>query len=150
MFKKILGLLLVINLTACTGVNLDQALGTVLEGMSEGGLTNAQIGNGLKQALEIGIGKGADRLSMKDGYFKSAYKVLLPEEARKLTSRLQNVPGFNQVENKILELVNRGAEDAAKKAAKEAKKAARRAEMGEEEADGTPDPTAAATVSYFE
>ena len=44
----------------------------------------------------------------------------------------------------------KAAKDAAKKAAKEAKKAARRAEMGEEEADAIPDPTAAATVSYFE
>lgn len=116
MFKKILGLLLVINLTACTGVNLDQALGTVADVLGEGQLTDLQIGNGLKEALEIGIGKGAQRLSMKDGYFKSAYKVLLPEEARKLTNRLQNVPGFNQVENKVLELINRGAEDAAKSA----------------------------------
>ena len=116
MFKKILGLLLVLQLTACTGVNLDQ-LGSVLgEIAGEGGLSNAQIGNGLKQALEIGIGKGSDRLSMKDGYFKSAYKVLLPEEAQKLTNRLQNVPGFGQVENKILELINRGAEDAARSA----------------------------------
>ena len=116
MFKKIVGLLLIINLTACTGVNLDQALGTVLEGLEGGELTNAQIGSGLKEALQIGIGKGADKLSLTDGYFKSAYKILLPEEAQKLTNRLQNVPGFSQVENKILELINRGAEDAAKSA----------------------------------
>lgn len=114
MFKKIFGLLLVINLTACTG--LDQALGTVLEGLEDGQLSNAQIGQGLKQALEIGIGKGSDKLSLTDGYFKSAYKILLPEEARKLTNKLQNVPGFSQVENEILKLINRGAEDAAKSA----------------------------------
>ncbi len=116
MFKKIFGLLLVINLTACTGVNLDQALGSVLETIADTPLTEAQIGNGLKQALEIGIGKGSDRLSLKDGYFKSAYKILLPEDVQKVTSKLQNVPGFSQVENKLLELINRGAEDAAKSA----------------------------------
>ncbi len=116
MFKKILGLLLVINLTACTGVNLDQALGTVLDTVGSDGLSSAQIGQGLKDALQIGISKGADRLSVKDGYLKSAYKILLPEEVQKLTSRLQNVPGFTQVEGKMLELINRGAEDAAKSA----------------------------------
>ena len=40
----------------------------------------------------------------------------MPEEARKVADRLQNVPGFNQVEEIILEKINRGAEDAAAKA----------------------------------
>lgn len=78
--------------------------------------TNAEVSDGLKEALNIGISNGADRLSAKDGYFKSAYKILLPPEARKVTDRLQAVPGFSDVENVILEKINRGAEDAATKA----------------------------------
>jgi hypothetical protein len=78
--------------------------------------TEAEIGSGLKEALEIGIGKGSDALSQIDGYFKSPYKILLPEEARKITSKLKNVPGFSDLENVILEKINRGAEDAAKQA----------------------------------
>ena len=70
----------------------------------------------MKQALEFGISEGAQRLSRENGYFKSPYKILLPEEARKITDRLQNVPGFAQVEEVILEKINRGAEDAAAKA----------------------------------
>lgn len=85
--------------------------------LGEGGLTSAQIGNGLKQALEIGITEGSKKLSNKDGYFKSAYKILLPEDVRKVTEKLSNVPGFNKVEEVLLEKINRGAEDAAKKAA---------------------------------
>ena len=49
-------------------------------------------------------------------YYKSAYKILLPPEARKVADKLSAVPGFTQVENVILEKINRGAEDAASKA----------------------------------
>jgi predicted thioredoxin/glutaredoxin len=111
MLKKILFLLVVVQLTACT--ELQNIAGTMLE---EGVLSNEQIGSGLKEALDIGISKGADELSTKDGYFKSAYKILLPEEVQKVTNKLKNVPGFTQVEDRMLELLNRAAEDAAKSA----------------------------------
>ena len=78
--------------------------------------TVAEIGQGLKQALGNGVTKGANALSATDGYFKSPYKILLPEEARKVTDKLKNVPGFNNLENDLLEKINRGAEDAAKEA----------------------------------
>lgn len=80
-------------------------------------LTTTEIAAGLKQALEFGITEGATKLSQTDGYFKSAYKILLPPEARKVTEKLKSIPGFTNVENIILEKINRGAEDAAKKAA---------------------------------
>jgi len=70
----------------------------------------------LKEALNIGVSKGSDQLSQTDGYFKSPYKILLPAEARKITDKLKNVPGFTNIENVVLEKINRGAEDAAKKA----------------------------------
>jgi hypothetical protein len=75
--------------------------------------TSEEIGQGLKQALEIGISEGAARLAQKDGYFKSEYKILLPAEARKVTDKLKFIPGFSDVENVILEKLNRAAEDAA-------------------------------------
>ena len=92
------------------------ALQQVLDTLGTGELTNGEISSGLKQALEFGIGKGSDQLSQRNGYFKSAYKILLPEEARKVTEKLSIVPGFSNVEDVILEKINRGAEDAAKKA----------------------------------
>lgn len=76
----------------------------------------AEIGNGLKEALSNGITKGVNVLSQKDGYFKSAYKILLPEDARKVTDKLKGIPGFTNLENDLLEKMNRGAEDAAKEA----------------------------------
>lgn len=111
MIKKIGFLLFIIQFTACT--ELQNLAGTLGE---SGVLTSAEVGQGLKQALEIGIGKGADQLSQLDGYYKSPYKILLPEEARKVTDKLKVIPGFDKVEDIILEKINRGAEDAAKKA----------------------------------
>jgi len=78
--------------------------------------TSAEIGQGLKQALEFGISEGAALLAQKDGYFKSEYKILLPAEARKVTDKLKFIPGFSDVENIILEKLNRAAEDAANSA----------------------------------
>ena len=115
MIKRFAALWIVLQMVACTPQELQTALGTVLG--EEEALTNVDIANGLKQALEIGITEGATRLSQKDGYFMSPYKILLPEEARQVTDRLQGIPGFAEVENEILEKINRGAEDAAKKAA---------------------------------
>lgn len=76
----------------------------------------SEIGLGLKEALKNGIGKGADALSQRDGYFKSAYKILLPSDVRQVTDKLKNVPGFSNLENELLEKMNRGAEDAAREA----------------------------------
>lgn len=87
-----------------------------LQQLGSNTLTIEEIGRGLKEALEIGIGEGAQALSQVDGYFKSPYKILLPAEARKVTDRLKVIPGFAQVEEIILEKINRGAEDAAKSA----------------------------------
>lgn len=78
--------------------------------------TIEEIGRALKEALSNGVTKGVDNLSQKDGYFKSAYKILLPDDARKVTSKLQGIPGFSNLENELLEKMNRGAEDAAKEA----------------------------------
>ena len=108
---KVFLVLLAFSFSSCS--ELQQALGSVLESDA---LTSGEISSGLKEALEIGIGKGSDQLSSLDGYFKSPYKILLPPEARKITDKLQKIPGFSQVENVLLEKINRGAEDAAKKA----------------------------------
>jgi len=114
-FASFVALLMAFQFTSCD--TLQQVAGEVLSEVASAELTPAQIGNGLKEALELGIGKGADKLSMTDGYLKNAaYKILLPEEVRKVTDKLQNIPGFNQIEGEMLKLLNRGAEDAAKSA----------------------------------
>jgi hypothetical protein len=79
-------------------------------------LSNEDVGNGLKQALEAGISKGADALARPDGYLKSPYKILLPAEAQTVVSKLSTVPGFTNLESDLTERVNRAAEDAATRA----------------------------------
>lgn len=79
-------------------------------------LSQEEVGNGLKEALNVGVGAAADFLSAKDGYFKSPYKIFIPDEARKVTDKVKNVPGFQHVEEELTERMNRAAEDAATKA----------------------------------
>lgn len=81
-----------------------------------GDLSQEEVGNGLKEALNAGIGEAVDFLSAKDGYFKSPYKILVPEEAQKVIGKLKSVPGFNNLEADLTERMNRAAEDAATKA----------------------------------
>ena len=85
-------------------------------GLPEGNLTQEEVGNGLKEALNNGIGEAVNFLSAKDGYFKSPYKILVPEEAQKVTDKLKAVPGFSNIEADLTERMNRAAEDAATKA----------------------------------
>ncbi len=80
------------------------------------GPSEEEVGFGLKEALDKGVGEAVDFLSAEDGYLKSPYKVLLPEEAQKVTDRLKMVPGFADFEANLVEKLNRAAEDAAKEA----------------------------------
>lgn len=88
----------------------------VVDTVSEQPLTTAEVAKGLKQALEIGVGEGSEKLSALDGYFESPYKILLPEETEKVIDKLKIVPGFGDLEEKLTLRLNRAAEDAATKA----------------------------------
>jgi len=84
---------------------------------SSGGLTNDEVVNGLKEALEVGTKNGTAKLSAVDGFFKDAViKILMPAEAEKAEKTLRNVGLGKQVDDAILSM-NRAAEDAAKSAA---------------------------------
>ncbi|MCP9237036.1 DUF4197 domain-containing protein [Lewinella sp. JB7] len=112
--RAFLLLLLPLLFLGCTSQQINQTLNTVLNG----GLTSTDIANGLKEALQIGAREGAEELSKPGGYFDDvAYRILLPEEVRQVTDRLQGVPGFSNLEEVILKKINQGAEDAATKAA---------------------------------
>lgn len=75
--------------------------------------TSTEIALGLKQALELGTTSGADRLSVKDGFFGNlAVKLFFPPEAQKAEKMLRSL-GFNQLCDNVLLSLNRAAEDAA-------------------------------------
>jgi hypothetical protein len=79
-------------------------------------LSEDQIGEGLKEALNQGVNKAVTSLSATDGYFASPYKILLPEEAQAIVSKVSALPGFSNVEQDLVERLNRAAELAATKA----------------------------------
>jgi len=97
-------------LTSCDPAQLQQVLGS----LTETPLTNQEIGLGLKEALSIGIGNGSDELSKLDGYLQSPYKIFLPDEAQKVVDKLKFIPGFADVEQRLVTRLNRAAEEAAK------------------------------------
>ncbi len=95
---------------------LDKAKAKANEVVGGGSLNQDEVGQGLKEALNKGVGEASDFLSKADGYYKSPYKILLPEEAQKVVKKLKMVPGFENVEANLTEKMNRAAEDAAVKA----------------------------------
>lgn len=95
---------------------LGNLLNKAKDALSGTGLTDDEIGMGLKEALNIGTGEAVDFLSAEDGFYKSAYKIALPEEAQTVVKKLSMVPGFNDLETKLIERMNRAAELAVVKA----------------------------------
>lgn len=108
----ILTLLWSLSLVSC-----DQAtLAKFLEASTQAVMSNDQIAQALKQALNKGVKTGVQYLSKEDGFLKTAYKIPLPDEAAQVVEKLKIVPGFDKVEQEIIERINRSAEDAMKKA----------------------------------
>ena len=108
--KRIFMLALIsISLVSCDPNTLSQILSVPL--------TNADIASALKQALSIGAEKSSNQLSALNGYYQSPYKILLPEEANTVISKLKFIPGFSNFEEEMIKKINKGAEDAAKKSA---------------------------------
>jgi len=82
----------------------------------DGNLSATEIAQGLKEALQIGVGKGADQASAVDGYFKNPLiRIAFPPEAQRVATRLRQL-GFNKQVDQFELSLNRAAEDAAKKA----------------------------------
>ena len=79
-------------------------------------ITEQEASAGLKSALEVGIGKGADKVSVLDGYFKHpVIKIPFPPDAIKVANTLRDL-GLGHEVDKVVLTVNRAAEDAAQQA----------------------------------
>jgi hypothetical protein len=93
------------------------ALGKLIPGNKKDSLSTNDVVAGLKEALEAGTNNGVAKLSATDGFFQDAVlKILMPEEAKKVESKLRQFGMGKQVDEAILSM-NRGAEDAARSAA---------------------------------
>jgi hypothetical protein len=107
--KYILLFITTISLWSCDPKQLGQLLET-------GALSNEEIASGLKEALDLGVDKSVKTLSAQNGYYASVYKIVLPPEAQKVTSKLRSIPGFTNLEEEAVKKINKAAEDAASKA----------------------------------
>jgi len=106
--KRLLPVLLtVVLLSSCDVLNkLPQTTGI-------GGISEAEAGQGIREALAQGLTNAVLKLNKEDGFFKDAlYKILLPPDAKKVENTLRSL-GFNSLVDKAILQINRGAEDAA-------------------------------------
>ena len=77
------------------------------------GVTEAEAGEGIKEALGQGLVGAVLKLNKEDGFFKDAfYKILVPDDAKKVENTLRDIGLGSMVDKAILQ-INRGAEDAA-------------------------------------
>lgn len=84
----------------------------VINQMPQEGLGNAEIANGLRQALDFGIDKQVSRLTKEDGFYKNELvKIVLPEELQKVDKTLRDI-GLGNLANEGLKVLNRAAEEA--------------------------------------
>jgi hypothetical protein len=95
---------------ALSGCDVLQQLPTTV---GTGAVSEAEAGQGIKEALSQGLSGAVLQLNKEDGFFKDAfYKILLPPDARKIENTLRDL-GMGKVVDKAILQINRGAEDAA-------------------------------------
>ncbi|WP_442265756.1 DUF4197 domain-containing protein [Tenacibaculum sp. ZS6-P6] len=81
-----------------------------------GGLTQAQIGEGLRQALDNGIQHQVTKLTAKDGFYRNELvKIILPKELKAVDDGLRKI-GLGKLADEGIKALNRAAEDAVKTA----------------------------------
>lgn len=106
----LLGLILLFSFSGCdTAKSILNSVGT-----GNGSLTNAEVVDGLKTALQLGTDSATSKLSALDGFYKDALvKIVMPQEAQKVEKTLRDV-GLGSVVDKAVLSMNRAAEDASK------------------------------------
>lgn len=111
MKNKILAIFTVVLLFSCG--ELQQVVNQFPQ---SGGISNLEIAQGLREALNIGIDKQVSKLTLTDGFYKNELvKILLPEELQKVDKTLRDI-GLGNLADEGLKVLNRAAEDAVKEA----------------------------------
>lgn len=93
-----------------TAKNILSTVGTP----KSGNLSNADVVQGLKEALRVGADSSTYHLGLLNGFFKDdMIKILMPAEAQKVEKTLRDI-GLGSVVDKAVLSMNRSAEDASK------------------------------------
>lgn len=111
MIKRILVLVVAIQFVGCA------ELQNVVKNLPSGaGLSQEQIGNGLKQALDNGIKNQVSKLTSKNGFYQNQLvKIMLPQELQAVDKGLRKI-GLGNLADEGIKALNRAAEDAVKTA----------------------------------
>lgn len=109
--KKIFGILLIsLLIGGCSAQQIQETVGSVLG--SYGDPTEQEAGQGLKDALSIGITKGMGLLSQQDGFLgNDLVRIPWPEQAQHVRDALLKIGMQKQVDN-VTTSLNRAAEKA--------------------------------------
>ncbi|MFC7444561.1 DUF4197 domain-containing protein [Mesoflavibacter profundi] len=109
--KRIFAFILLISVTSCAELQ-----GVVSQLPQGGTVSELDIANGLRQALDLGIDKQVSKLTQTDGFYKNELvKILLPEELQKVDKALRDI-GLSSLADEGLKVLNRAAEDAVSEA----------------------------------
>jgi hypothetical protein len=112
MIKRILILVIAIQFAGCA--ELQKVISQLPNGSV--GLSQEQIGNGLRQALDNGIKNQVAKLTSKDGFYRNELvKILLPKELQAVDKGLRKI-GLGNLADEGIKVLNRAAEDAVKTA----------------------------------
>jgi hypothetical protein len=113
MIKRKIILVLVLAMQFSASAQLDKLLKKVTNSSS---LSQVQIENGLKEALDNGIQNQVSKLTAVDGFYKNdLVKILLPKELRAVDKGLRRI-GMGSQADEGIKILNRAAEDAVKTA----------------------------------
>ncbi len=105
-------------LVALTSAPAEAQIDKLLKGLggAGAGLSDAKIGSGLKEALQMATDKTVSLTGKTDGYFANqAIKILMPEKMRSLETGLRTV-GYGPRLDEFVLSMNRAAERAAPQA----------------------------------
>lgn len=112
MLKRILLFVAIIQLTSCAEL---QNIVNNLPNASKV-ITQEQMGNGLRAALDKGITKQVSKLTAENGFYSNELvKIVLPEELKKVDETLRKI-GLGNLADKGLQAINSAASDAVKTA----------------------------------
>jgi hypothetical protein len=115
--RLIAGLIIIISFSTCTVTEINKTLNSLSTTSNTGTLTNTEIIQGLKEALKVGTNNSVTSTSKVDGFFKNTtIKIPWPADAATAETKLRALGMGTQVD-KVVETLNRGAEEAAKSAA---------------------------------
>ena len=115
--KIIASCILIVSFAACKAQTIQGIINSVTNSNSGTSLSNDDIVKGLKEALKVGTNNSVSSASKSDGFFKNtAIKIPWPSDAAAMETKMRAL-GFGTDVDKVVETLNRGAEEASKSAA---------------------------------